>query len=121
MKERKIKAYRIKYFDVLRESIVEDFNELYRINKNDLMEFLNGVDIVINDLVLVYDELVPRFPKRYNIFQFFVLEYHRITYDILNRIVKGPMEGGNILSLLKWTRGYYDNMSGRYKLLFNCN
>lgn len=113
MKQRIPKSYRTKFFDAVHESIIEYFNEIYKTHKHDMGEFLNAVDVVIDDLVIVHDELIPRFPDKYNIFQYFVLEYHRITYDILNRIVNGPMEGGSILSLLKWTRGYYDNMSGR--------
>ena len=111
--ERVIKAYRIKYFDVLRVAISDYFNSLYLQYKDDLVSFLSGVDVVMDDLVLIYDELVPRFPRRYNIFQFFVLEYHRIIYEVLNRVVQGQMEGGAILQLLKWVRDYYDNMSGR--------
>ncbi|KAJ3212200.1 SNARE-binding exocyst subunit S6, partial [Clydaea vesicula] len=113
IKPRTIKSYRIKFFDVLREGIVSHFKKLYEGNKSNLQSFLDGVDVVVDDLILVFDELAPCFPSRYNIFQFFVLEYHRIVYEMINKFISGSMEGGAILKLLKWVRDYYQNMSGR--------
>ncbi|KAI9193098.1 exocyst complex component Sec6-domain-containing protein [Polychytrium aggregatum] len=111
--KRHIKSYRIKCIDVLREEIGIRVEELLTNNRSDLTKLLAGCDGFIDDLVVIHDDLEPCFPKRYNIFQFFVLEYHRNIYDLLNKVVSGPMEGGAILKLLKWVRDYYDSMSGR--------
>jgi len=113
IKPRGIKNYRIKFFDVIRESISKHFQKLYDGNKADQTTMLQGVDIVVDDLILVSDELVPCFPPRYNIFQYFVLEYHRNIYEMVNKILSTSMDGGAILKLLKWVRDYYQTMTFR--------
>ncbi|KAJ3162239.1 SNARE-binding exocyst subunit S6 [Geranomyces variabilis] len=110
---RPIKSYRIKYFDTLREAIVEEIARMYARNKDNLPEVLAQFDTVVDNLILVHDELVPRFPKRYNIFHFYILEYHRAIYDAVNKITAGEIEPGFILQLLGWVREYYSSMSSR--------
>ncbi|KAI8910000.1 exocyst complex component Sec6-domain-containing protein [Powellomyces hirtus] len=110
---RPIKSYRIKYFDALRDAIVDEIKRMYEKNKDDLPQVLAQFDTVVDNLILVHDELVPRFPKRYNIFHFYVLEYHRAIYDTVHQITAGPIEPGFILQLLGWVREYYLSMSSR--------
>jgi exocyst complex component 3 len=110
---RKIKAYRIKYFDILREEIGKTFMELYDQHRTQVDRFLGGIDQLLDNLETVSDELVPCFPRRYNIFQFFVLEHHRTIYDYLTRMVSFRLDGGAILFILKWVREYYGKMSGK--------
>jgi exocyst complex component 3 len=88
---RNIRSYRIKYFDVLRESVANQLTQLYETNAADMPTLLSNCDSIIDDLILIHDELEPKFPKKYNIFQFFVLEYHRSIYDMVNKIVEGPL------------------------------
>ncbi|KAI8832478.1 exocyst complex component Sec6-domain-containing protein [Chytriomyces cf. hyalinus JEL632] len=113
---RPIKSYRIKYFDVLRESINGTVQEMYKIQKHDFAELPSRIESMIEDLILVNDELASRFPKKYNIFQFFVLEYHRSIYEMVNNIIAGKMEAGSILILLTLVRDYYTQMSLRLEV-----
>ncbi|KAG0195733.1 SNARE-binding exocyst subunit S6, partial [Mortierella sp. GBA30] len=84
---------------------------LERVDKEPL-ECLDATDFVFPDLALVYDDLVPRSPSNYKIFPFFVLEYHRHVYELVNKIVISPdLDGGRILHLLRWVREYYANMN----------
>ncbi|KAJ3064946.1 SNARE-binding exocyst subunit S6 [Podochytrium sp. JEL0797] len=110
---RTIKSYRIKFFDALREAINAHVNNMYQAQMTDFSELPVAFDSIIDDLILIHDELSPRVPKKYNIFQFFVLEYHRSLYDMVNNIIAGPMEAGSILILLKLVTDYYFSMSGR--------
>ncbi|KAJ3413623.1 SNARE-binding exocyst subunit S6 [Chytridiales sp. JEL 0842] len=110
---REIKSFRIKFFDVLRETIVAQINGLHETYKSDLPQLFSKAEAIVDDLIMVHDELEPRFPKKYNIFQFFVLEYHRAIYDVVNSIISGPLEAGSILLILRWVRDYYASMSGR--------
>ncbi|KAJ3331376.1 SNARE-binding exocyst subunit S6 [Blyttiomyces sp. JEL0837] len=110
---RNVKSYRIRFFDILRDGISKQIADLYELHKTDLSSLLQSLESIIDDLTLIHDELEPRFPKKYNIFQFFVLEYHRSIYDLVNAIISGPVEAGAILMLLKWVRDYYASMSGR--------
>ncbi|KAI8813830.1 exocyst complex component Sec6-domain-containing protein [Cladochytrium replicatum] len=110
---RPIKSYRIKFFDVIREGISEQMANIYNDFKGDVPKLMWGMDKAVDDLVVIHDELVPVFAKRYNIFQFFVLQCHRNVYEVVNRMIHGPMDAGAILRFLKWARDYYSNMSGR--------
>ena len=111
---RKIKAYRIKFFDVLRNSIVVSIKKIAGQFSDDVESLLKATDAVIDDLVIINDDLVPLVPSSYNIFRFFVLESHRAIYEMLENIItEGAIGPGSILLLLKWVRDYYSNMHTR--------
>lgn len=107
IKPRGIKNYRTKFFDVSRDVIEKQFRSIQDTREDDLSGILSGFDDLVQDLIQVADELVPCFPARYNIFQFYVLEYHRNVYSIIKQIIKSVTDAGAILLLLKWVRDYY--------------
>ncbi|KAI9249758.1 exocyst complex component Sec6-domain-containing protein [Phascolomyces articulosus] len=112
---RTIKSCRVEFFEQLHQSLRERFEEElapYRDNE-DWMGALDATDFIFNDLELVFDEIVPKFPKKYKIFPYFVLEYHRHTYDFLNHMVNQDLDAGTILRLLRFVRDYYSTMSTR--------
>lgn len=111
---RKIKAYRIKFFDILRNSIIQNIKNMTEQYLDDVEELLKSADTIIDDLVLIHDDLVPLAPKSYNIFRFFVLESHRALYEMLETVItEGNIGPGSILLLLKWVRDYYSGMNSR--------
>ncbi|KAJ3140405.1 SNARE-binding exocyst subunit S6 [Physocladia obscura] len=111
---RTIKSYRIRFFDVLRDSINAHINIIYETQKIDFSELPTSINSIIDDLKIINEQLSPRFPKKYNIFQFFVLEYHRSIYDMVATIISTKMEQpGSILTLLELVRDYYTNMRDR--------
>lgn len=110
---RKFKGYRIKYFDILREQILADMDRMYNEQGKDLALVLKAVDSVVDTLIIVKHEITPLFPKRYNIFHFYVLEYHRAIYDLVNTMTDGDIDPSAILILTRWVQDYYSNMSNR--------
>ncbi|KAL1918226.1 uncharacterized protein VTP21DRAFT_3492 [Calcarisporiella thermophila] len=108
---RTIKSYRVQFFDTLHESLSEKFEVHFEKHRDDLAGALDDTGFIFEDLALVFDELVPRFPKKYKIFPFFVLEYHRHAHDMLGRILQQDPEGGVVLRILQWVREYYDTMN----------
>ncbi|KAJ3390907.1 SNARE-binding exocyst subunit S6 [Entophlyctis sp. JEL0112] len=96
-----------------RDAINTHVNQIYELQKIDFSELPVAIENVIDDLKSVRDELSPRFPKKLNIFQFFVLEYHRSIYDMVNNIISAHLEPGAILMLLKLVRDYYAHMRDR--------
>ncbi|KAI9492343.1 exocyst complex component Sec6-domain-containing protein [Zychaea mexicana] len=112
---RTIKSYRVEFFEQLHQSLLERFEEQLAPFKEaeDWMGALDATDFIFNDLELVFDEIVPKFPKKYKIFPYFVLEYHRHTYDFLNHMVNQNLDAGTILRLLRFVRDYYSTMSTR--------
>ncbi|RKP00177.1 hypothetical protein CXG81DRAFT_13545 [Caulochytrium protostelioides] len=113
LRPRQVKGYRIRYFDGIHETIVSHVETIFAEHLGDLEGLLAEVDGMVENLVTIHDDLIPRFPKRYNIFHYFVLEYHRQIHGILNRLVNDTLETGSILKLLKWVTAYYDNMQNR--------
>lgn len=93
LKQRTIKSYRTKFFDVLREGIALHLKSLHS-SENVDADALMDVSTIIDDLVIVSDELVPCFPADYNVFKFFVLEYHRIIYEMVQALVAKANDGG---------------------------
>ncbi|KAF9926246.1 SNARE-binding exocyst subunit S6 [Linnemannia zychae] len=109
---REAKSWRSKFFDVLHDEVSRKFNVLMERVDTEPIECLEATDFVFPDLALVYDDLVPRSPSNYKIFPFFVLEYHRHVYELVNKITTAQdLDGGRILHLLRWVREYYANMN----------
>lgn len=108
-----VKGYRIKYFDVLREKIIADMNHIYTENQRVLRDVLPCLSSVVDELTIVHDEVTPLFPQNYNILNFFVLEYHRAIYDLINRMTVDDIDPADILLLTKWVRDYYASMGSR--------
>ncbi|KAG1111083.1 hypothetical protein G6F42_015134 [Rhizopus arrhizus] len=112
---RTIKSYRVEFYEQLHQSLRERFEEEFAPFKDseDWQGALDSADFIFNELELVYDQVVPKFPKKYKIFPYFVLEYHRHTYDLLNQMVQQDLDAGTILRLLRFVRDYYTTMSTR--------
>ncbi|KAI8330458.1 exocyst complex component Sec6-domain-containing protein [Chlamydoabsidia padenii] len=112
---RTIKSYRVEFFEQVHQSIVERFDQELAPYKevDDWVGALDTTDFIFNDLELVFDQIVPKFPKKYKIFPYFVLEYHRHTYEMLNQMVDQELDAGSILRLLRFVRDYYATMSTR--------
>ncbi|KAJ3321383.1 SNARE-binding exocyst subunit S6 [Boothiomyces sp. JEL0866] len=113
LRGRQIKGYRIKYFDLLRDKINEEMKKTYLDNQKELSAVLKSFDSIIDTLMFVHDDIAPLYPARYNIFHFFVLEYHRAIYNMVNTMTEGEIEPAVILILIKWVRDYYSSMSMR--------
>ncbi|KAI9271298.1 exocyst complex component Sec6-domain-containing protein [Sporodiniella umbellata] len=112
---RTIKSYRVEFFEKLHLSLHDRFEDVFRPYKEDedWQGMLDTTEFIFEELELVYDQIVPKFPKKYKIFPYFVLEYHRHTYELLNNVVQEDLDAGTILRLLKFVRDYYATMSVR--------
>ncbi|KAI8985957.1 exocyst complex component Sec6-domain-containing protein [Pilobolus umbonatus] len=112
---RNIKSYRVEFYEQLHQSILEHFDDEFGPYKEnqDWQGALDASEFIFNELELVQDHIVPKFPKKYKIFPYFVLEYHRHTYDLLNQMVLQDLDAGTILRLLRFVREYYGTMSTR--------
>lgn len=63
------------------------------------------------DLLMVRDELVPKFPPDFAIMDFFVLTYHRNIHAILSQCLAAKLGAADILSILGWVRAYHEDMT----------
>lgn len=113
LRGRSVKNYRIKYFDYIRENINNEIKHMYNDQQKELSFVLKAFDGVVEVLLFVQEEIARLFPKRYNVFNFYVLEYHRSIYNMVNTMTEGEIEPASILTLIKWVRDYYESMSSR--------
>jgi hypothetical protein len=112
---REMKSYRNRLMNVINESIDANFASLISddLIKESPSHCLLAADFVIDELLLVNEELVPRFPKKYKIFDFYVLQYHRLIYTMINRILSQNIGAGDILQVVSWVNSYYERMNDR--------
>ncbi|CAG8613834.1 9265_t:CDS:2 [Dentiscutata heterogama] len=113
---RVIRSYRSQFQDKLHDSISELFESFYNELRDDPMRLLDEIEFIYGHLELVYQEIVPRFPAKYNIFSVFVLAYHRHVYNIFDKIVKSDPDAGTILRLIRWVRQYYKKMNKEFRI-----
>lgn len=113
LRGRTVRSFRIKFFDIIREQINLDIKKIYLEQEKDLCSVLEKFNSIIDILTFVHDEFTPLFPNRYNIFHFYVLEYHRSIYNTVNTMTEEEMEPAAVLTLIKWVRDYYESMSAR--------
>ncbi|KAJ3343128.1 SNARE-binding exocyst subunit S6 [Gonapodya sp. JEL0774] len=114
MAKRKPKSYLSRFKEEVQESIAKRFQKMLAdVDSGDIFSVLDGLDFVVDDLATVYDELMPRFPKKWGIFNFYVIRYHQNVYDRVNRMPLSSLDAGGILKLQSWVGHYHDEMRGR--------
>ncbi|CAG8492460.1 7351_t:CDS:2 [Acaulospora colombiana] len=113
---RVIRSFRSQFQDKLHDSISKMFDGFYEEFKDDQIKLLDTAEFIYDDLGVVYQEIVPRFPKKYNIFSVYVLAYHRHLYNIFDRILKSDPDARTILRLIKWVRQYRKRMNKEFRI-----
>jgi len=110
-------GYREKFFNILTKAIDKRFAEQLKFSGENgeeaSIDILERTGFIIDDLTLVHDELIPRFPKNYTIFNYFMLEYHRHVKNVMDKIIADVSDTGAILMILRWVQEYYTDMSTR--------
>eukprot|EP00299_Pterocystis_sp_00344_P014955 c744_g1_i1.p1 GENE.c744_g1_i1~~c744_g1_i1.p1 ORF type:complete len:598 (-),score=168.05 c744_g1_i1:67-1860(-) len=76
-------------------------------------EFILKVDELIEDLAIVYDDMVPLFPPHYDIFNFCLVQYHTQIFGRLNDISDKGKEDKvsleDVLELQKFIARYHES------------
>lgn len=66
-----------------------------------------------SDLVMVRNDLVPKFPNSLNILDFFILTYHRNIHAVLVQCLAAKLGPADILYIIGWVRTYHDEMAAQ--------
>jgi len=113
----KAAGYREKFFNIISKAIDKRFAEQLKFSGEEgeeaTVEILERTGFLIDDLTMVHDEFIPRFPKKYTIFNYFMLEYHRHVKSVMDKIIVDVSDTGAILMILRWVQEYYTDMSTR--------
>lgn len=80
---------------------------------SDLSSALEALSFWQEDLLLVRNELVPKFPPAMNILDFFILTYHRNIHAVLAPGLAGKLGPADILFVIGWARTYHEEMAAQ--------
>lgn len=109
--------YREKFFNILSKAVDERFIDQLKFSGEEdeeaTIDILDRTGFIIDDLTIVHDELIPRFPKNFTIFNYFILEYHRHVKSFIDKIIADVSDPGAILKILRWVQEYYSDMDVR--------
>ena len=108
---RVIKHYRSKVMDAIRNTAKTRLHEQHVKMKGNSAHFFSSLDWFYEDLVLVEDQLVSRFPPDWKIYSQFVKAYHKSLYDFVRTILEAEPEAGTMLYLAQFCKEYYKNMT----------
>ncbi|KAF8647740.1 hypothetical protein AX16_006575 [Volvariella volvacea WC 439] len=107
---RVLKHYRAKISQAITESIKEVFEQTYARYEGNPVGFLQNINWMYDDIVIVERDVVPCFPPDYEIYNAFVRQYHKALNDIVKRMVSKNPEASLILALLDWLKQYKKDM-----------
>lgn len=79
--------------------------------EKDIEASLQAVSFWLGDLTTIRDGIVSCFPPEMEMMDFYALTFHRHIHQIVSRcLASGKVQPGDILFLLRWVKGYYDQM-----------
>src|SRR5882762_599751 len=107
---RRIRYYRSKIMKCVSESIKDTFEEAYTQNNQNLGAFIEGLDWYYKDLIRVEKDLAPCFAPDYDIYAFFVKEYHKTLNVTIKKLLAANPEASLLLILHQWLKEYKNTM-----------
>ncbi|KAH8916622.1 exocyst complex component Sec6 [Atractiella rhizophila] len=113
---RNIKRYRAKVLDAIRASCKTAMERKFVSNRSDPVAFLEDLAWMFDDLELVREFLVDRFPADWNIEQQFVKAYHKALYEFLKKLTTadGGVDAASLLAMSQFAKEYKKSMIASY-------
>ncbi|GAA5907303.1 SNARE-binding exocyst subunit SEC6 [Sporobolomyces salmoneus] len=108
---RTIKHYRSKVLEQIREGCKTEIEKSFRRAGEDGVAWLEELEWIYDDLDLVQQHLVDKFPEDWKILQVYVKGYHKALYDFLASYVKTSPDPGTLLRLSQFTKEYSKTMT----------
>jgi len=108
---RQIKNYRLNMMKNISESVRQKFEEEYAKDRDNPAAFLDNLGWIYKDIIRIEDDIVPCFPPDNDIYNFYIKEYHKGLYEILNRLMADEPEARVLLQLRGWVKEYKKSMN----------
>ncbi|WAR52504.1 hypothetical protein PtB15_1B946 [Puccinia triticina] len=111
---RVIKHYRAKVMDAIRTSAKTQIEKQFSKYQDNPAGFFEGenFDWYYQDLLLVEEMLVDKFPADWKIYPAYIKAYHKALYDFTKTYSSsGDAEAGALLALTTFTKEYKKNMT----------
>ncbi|KAI5984301.1 exocyst complex component Sec6-domain-containing protein [Pisolithus albus] len=107
---RVLKHYRSKITRAISESIRSNFDDAFERHERDPSAFLDNLGWIYQDLIRIESDVVPCFPSSYEIYSFYIKEYHKNLNMVLKRLVASEPEASILLHLHAWLKEYKKSM-----------
>ncbi|KAK0488729.1 exocyst complex component Sec6 [Armillaria novae-zelandiae] len=107
---RVIKHYRSKITRGIADSIKAKFEEAYKREEQDPVNFLNNLQWMYQDLIRIESEVVPCFPPEYDIHSLYIREYHKALNVTVKKMVASEPGASVLLHLFEWLKEYKKSM-----------
>eukprot|EP00835_Amoeboradix_gromovi_P003313 NODE_214_length_14327_cov_0.392325.p2 type:complete len:673 gc:universal NODE_214_length_14327_cov_0.392325:144-2162(+) len=106
--ERGAGNYKQVLFDMIHDLVAKRLQEPLSATDNISKDQLDSIlAMMVDDLLFVREQVIPKAPPSFKLFPFFALEYHRAIYNYINKVLKNNVDAGTLLSILQWTQTYY--------------
>lgn len=105
-----IKHYRSKMTRAIGDSIRARFDEAYRRHEQDPGEFLNQLQWMYQDIIRIEEDVVPCFPKDWEIYSLYIREYHKTLNITVKKLVDSEPGASVLLALFEWLKEYKKSM-----------
>lgn len=102
--------YPDRFFEALKKSVHTLFEGCYEAFQGNPDEILDNLNWIYSDLDMIRDDLIKCMPARWNIYEKFVVFYHKELYALLNRILDTEPNALIILKILNYVNDYYETM-----------
>ncbi|RHZ49988.1 hypothetical protein Glove_508g44 [Diversispora epigaea] len=100
---RKIKSYKEKFSETLKDSVTEKFGNILNKEKGHLA-IIDKLEFVYEDLKSINNQIAPQFP---NLNRELVLTYHKNVYSLLDDILQSKPDVVIVFRLIRWVRQYH--------------
>ena len=107
---RVIKHYRSKITKTITETVQFAFDSSYERYQRDPGAFLDNLGWIYQDLIRIESDVAPCFPSSYDMYAFYVKEYHKNLNATLQRLVASEPEASILLHLHAWLKEYKKSM-----------
>ncbi|KAH9951185.1 exocyst complex component sec6 [Amylocystis lapponica] len=105
-----IKYYPSKIRKCISESIQASFDQAYTHFENNPNGFIDDLGWIYQDLIRIESDVVPGFPPSYEIWSFYVREYHKTLNATLVKLLNAEPEASVLLTLHAWIKEYKKSM-----------
>jgi hypothetical protein len=107
---RVFKHYRSKFLKAVAETIKDKYDEAYLRDQNNPTAFLDNLGWVYQDLIVIERDVVACFPQDWDIYSYFVREYHKSLNATIQRLLASEPDANAILTLHAWLKEYKSSM-----------
>ncbi|KAH8116490.1 exocyst complex component Sec6 [Phellopilus nigrolimitatus] len=108
---RVIKHYRSKMTKNIADSIKASFEDAYKLDEEDPGAFIDNLnEWMYKDLIRIETDIVPCFPKNWDIHSLYIREYHKALNESLKTIVASNPDPHVLLTLHAWLKEHSKNM-----------